>query len=58
MRAMVSAAIPDAQATLPTPPSSFVIRFSKASTVGLLILVYEYPARLFAKIFSSSSAVS
>ena len=39
INALNNAAIPDAQATLPTPPSSFVIFFSKTSMVGLLILV-------------------
>ena len=37
--ALVSAAIPEAHATLPIPSSSIVTLFSKDSTVGLLILV-------------------
>ena len=38
-KAFVRAAIPDAKATLPTPPSSFVIFRSNDSIVGLLIRV-------------------
>ena len=36
---IVTAAMPDEHATAPTPFSSVFIRFSKAATVGLLILV-------------------
>ena len=45
-RAFVMAAIPDAQATDASPPSSVVMRSSKAKIVGLLIRVYENPVAL------------
>ena len=51
-------AMPDAQATLATPPSSAVILFSNESTVGLLILLYEKPGALLLNIFSRVSALA
>ena len=52
------AAIPDAHDTLAIPPSRAVILLSNASTVGLLILLYEKPGALLLNIFSRVSALA
>ena len=54
--AIVTAAIPEEQATAPMPFSIEATLRSKESTVGLLILVYANPAALLLNTFSSCSA--
>ena len=43
------AAIPDAVASAPTPPSSIAMRSSNAAFVGLTMRVYVLPKRLRSK---------